>query len=74
MEKEAIQTFLEHKSEENAKVLIFLAGNSRWRRQEEIFDGVKSKYHDGPVDSWRRHEVERQELNVWRPRLWRRQK
>jgi hypothetical protein len=28
MEKEAFWTFLEHKNEENGKVLIFLAGNS----------------------------------------------
>ena len=56
MEKEAIRTFLEHKSEENAKVLIFLAGNSRWRRQEENPDGVKSNFHDGPEETWRRHK------------------
>jgi hypothetical protein len=61
MEKEAIRTFLEHKSEENAKVLIFLAGNSRWRRQEGISNGVKSNFHDDPVQNWQRHKVGRQE-------------
>ena len=67
MEKEAIRTFLEHKSEENAKDLIFQAGNNMWRRQEYYPDGVKSKVHDDPVQKWRRHQVERQELNTWRP-------
>jgi proteasome assembly chaperone (PAC2) family protein len=45
--KEAFWTFLEHKSEENGKDLIFLAGNSRLRRQEGFFDGVRSKMDDG---------------------------
>ena len=34
---------MEHKSEENGKVLIFLAGNSTFRRQESSCDDVKSK-------------------------------
>ena len=47
--------FLEHKSEENAKDLIFHAENSTWWRQEENPDGVKSKSGDDPVQTWRRH-------------------
>ena len=57
LEKEAIRTFLEHKSEENGKDLIFHAENSTWRRQEEDPDGVKSKNHDDPVQIWRRHNI-----------------
>ena len=57
LEKEAFWTFLEHKSEENGKVLIFLAGNSTWRRQEQFDDGVKSKNGDGPVKTWRRQNM-----------------
>ena len=48
--------FLEYKCEENAKVLIFHAENSTWRRQEEKYDGVKSKSGDDPVQTWRRHK------------------
>ena len=47
---------MEHKSEENAKDLIFHAENSTWRRQEEDPDGVKSKSGDDPVQTWRRHK------------------
>ena len=56
LEKEAIRTILEHKSEENAKDLIFHAENSVWRHQEEVFDGVKSKNHDDPEETWRHHK------------------
>ena len=56
LEKEVIRTFLEHKSEENGKDLIFHAENSTWRRQEENHDGVKSKSGDDPVQTWRRHK------------------
>ena len=40
---------MEHKSEENAKDLIFLAGTIPDGVKKEILDGVKSKIHDGPV-------------------------
>ena len=46
--------FLERKSEENGKDLIFHAGNSIWRRQEGKCDGVRNKIHDDPVKTWRR--------------------
>ena len=57
MEKEAFWTFLEHKSEENGKDLIFHAENSTWQRQEEKCDDVRSKIHDDPEKTWR-HQME----------------
>ena len=58
MEKEAIRTFLEHKSEENAKELIFHAGT--------VFDSVKRKYLTASRVStnMKASQVERQELKV----------
>jgi acylphosphatase len=71
LEKKAFWTFLEHKSEENGKVLIFFAGT--------VHDGVKrffmtasrvkqevevAKVHDGPVQDYTK-EMTRHHRPSW---------